>query len=93
MQVVLGSFDTIRSNHFGFEKANLLTANILAPVIVELLDQGMGRLLKRSGRMILAGIIDEQVDLVVEELGRRGLRLQEKQYSGDWAALLVSNNR
>ena len=64
-----------------------MLANILAPVIIKLLAEGLGELLTPGGRLILSGILDEQLGEVESALADHGLELVEKLQIDDWVAL------
>ncbi len=67
----------------------VVVANILADVIVLLLDQGLDRLLAAEGRLILSGIIQPRAEDVVAALDRCGLQLIERTQEGDWVCLVA----
>jgi ribosomal protein L11 methyltransferase len=85
----LGSVAEIRAGEFSLQAASLVLANILAPVIVRLLEDGLGELLEPGGALILSGIIAEQAAEVESALSRHGLRLVDRRQEGDWLALLA----
>jgi ribosomal protein L11 methyltransferase len=85
----IGSVDEIRSGQFPFDKAPLVVANILAPVIIRLFDAGLANLIEPYGAIILSGILDEQEQRVVEAAQAQGLRLNERKQMGDWVALTM----
>jgi ribosomal protein L11 methyltransferase len=91
LEVGLGSVAEIRNGIFTIRNAKLIFANILAPVIIELLDQGLVDLLLPEGRMVLSGILDEQAAGVIEKLNQHGLKVNQTRSSGDWVALGVQN--
>ncbi len=70
-------------------KPDLVVANILAKVLVRLLNEGLGDTLGENSFLILSGILDNQVDQVLETGTQHGLeecgRLQER----DWIALIL----
>jgi ribosomal protein L11 methyltransferase len=68
----------------------LVAANILAPVIIRLLQDGLGDLLSPGGRLILAGILLSQEADVEEACTNAGLTVVMRRQMGDWAALCVS---
>ena len=68
---------------------HLVVANILADVIVVLLDQGLDRFLAAEGRLILSGIIQPRAEDVVAALDRRGMHLIERTQEGDWVCLVA----
>jgi len=93
LSLAVGSLQEIlktKTEHF---PADLVVANILAPVIVRLLDEGMGKLLKNEGTLILSGILQEQLDDpqngVLAALERNQLQCIEVRTIEDWVALVV----
>ena len=66
-----------------------MVANILAPVLVTLLEQGMSDLLTNQGILILSGILEEQTGDVEAAIEDSGLRLEERRQIADWVALVV----
>jgi ribosomal protein L11 methyltransferase len=77
LQDVLGSYD-------------LVVVNILAKVIVEMMEEGLATRLYPGGRLITAGIIADQVSEVVAALERGGLAAVERQQREDWVCLVAS---
>jgi ribosomal protein L11 methyltransferase len=68
------------------QSADLVCANLTAPVIVDLLPALLGA---SCGRLVLSGILDSQVELVQSrllELGATGIELDQ---DGEWVALVV----
>ena len=61
IELAAGSVQEIRSGIYSIKSAPLVFANILAPVLVELLEQGLGNLIEPGGVGILSGILEEQV--------------------------------
>ena len=86
----LGSVAEVRAGRFSLLRAPLVLANILAPVIVQLLEDGRGELLAPGGALILSGILDEQEDEVAGALADRALHVAARRQSGDWVALAAS---
>jgi ribosomal protein L11 methyltransferase len=60
LEVKLGSVAEVLSGATTLRSAPLVLANILAPVIVRLLDDGLADLLDQGGVLVLSGILDEQ---------------------------------
>src|SRR5215211_7097737 len=85
----VGSAGEILEGRFAFRKAALVLANILAPVIVRLLDAGLADLIDKNGAIILSGILQEQEQSVVEAAQAKGLRENERRQIGDWVALTM----
>ena len=71
------------------ETWNLVVVNILAEVIVELLEQGLAALLAPGGRLILSGIIQPRAPEVEAALQACGLTIAERLEEGDWLAFLA----
>lgn len=68
---------------------DLVLVNILAPVIVDLLDrQRLMDYLTENGYLVLSGIIDDQVGEVEGALDSAGGVVIERYQKGDWTALL-----
>ena len=86
----VGSVDEIRNGQFAFDKAPLVIANILAPVIVRLFDGGLADLVQPNGAIILSGILQEQEQRVIEAAQTQGLKMNERRQMGDWVALTMS---
>ena len=67
-------------------QAPLVLANILAPIILRLLGQGLGDLVSEAGVLALSGILDRQADEVEETVRTLGFSLLEKTQIADWVA-------
>ena len=89
LEIGKGSVDEIRRGEFALRRANLVLANILAPVIIRLLDDGLPDLLTPDGVLILSGILEEQAVEVEDALQRYNLRILDRRHSGDWVALVA----
>ncbi|HSJ86842.1 MAG TPA: 50S ribosomal protein L11 methyltransferase [Anaerolineales bacterium] len=85
----VGSVEEIRRGKFLMDRAPLVLANILAPVIIRLFEAGLADLLEQEGTMILSGILQEQEGRVLEAGQRKGLRMNERRQMGDWVALTM----
>jgi ribosomal protein L11 methyltransferase len=66
--------------------ADLVCANLTAPVIVELLPSLLGA---SCGRLVLSGILDSQSELVQSRLFELGADSFELEQDGEWIALVV----
>ncbi len=85
----IGSVPEVLAGKFTFREGRLILANILAPVIIRLFDVGLGDLLDPDGKLVLSGILLEQVDGVVEAARAKGLIIDVQIQMGDWAALAL----
>lgn len=68
------------------QSADLVCANLTAPVIVDLLPSLLGA---TCGRLVLSGILDSQLELVKSSLLERGATSFETYDDGEWIALVV----
>ena len=69
---------------------DIVAVNILAPVIINLLkDDGLLDYAARDGRLILSGILAEQMGGVEAAVAGMNGRVIQRQTIGDWAALTV----
>jgi ribosomal protein L11 methyltransferase len=83
----VGSVQEILEGRFPWKSAGLVLANILAPVIIRLFDAGLAELIEPGGAIILSGILQDQMEGVIEAGEAKGLQLRERRQFGDWAAL------
>ena len=86
----VGSVDEIRKGQFAFDTAPLVVANILAPVIVRLFENGLADLIEGQGSILLSGILEDQTERVIKAGRAKGLILKERIQMGDWVALKMS---
>jgi ribosomal protein L11 methyltransferase len=68
---------------------DLVVVNILARVIVEMLDEGLETRVQPGGKIVFAGIIVEQEARVIEALGQKEFVLSGRQERGDWVCLVA----
>src|SRR2546427_5084846 len=68
------------------ESADLVCANLTAPVIVELLPLLLGA---TCGRLVLSGILDSQIEMVKSRLLELAVVDFEIDQDGEWAALTI----
>jgi ribosomal protein L11 methyltransferase len=67
----------------------LVLANILAPVIIKLLSDGLDKLLITNGILVLSGILEEQEPNVLLAAEKCGLKLLQRKQMGDWVSLAL----
>jgi len=87
-----GSVDEILAGNFEFQSAPLVVANILAPILIRLMEAGMGKLVSSGGRLILSGILDEQEERLLAAAESHHLNIIERRQMGDWVAFITSPN-
>jgi len=87
LELGVGSVAEVRRGQFRLQQGELVYANILAPVLVRLLDEGLGELVSPGGWLVLSGILAEQSPEVEAALRQHNLALLERRQVGDWVAL------
>ena len=70
----------------GYERYDIVAANILAPVLVELTPQII-RHMKKGGIYITSGIIEEKEQDVTDAVRAAGLELVEVTRQGEWVSV------
>ncbi len=93
MEVGLGSVSEINNQEFSFNEADLVLTNILAPIIIRLFNDGLSKLVKERGYLILSGILDYQADEVVQKAIEEGFHLIQKVLINDWVGLAFKKSR
>ncbi len=86
----IGSVKEIMEGKFAIRSAPLVVANILAPVIIRLLEAGLADVVEGDGTLILSGILQDQMESVTEAARARGLQRKEKRQMGDWIAMAMN---
>ncbi len=89
LETGLGSVMEIRQAQFTYRRAPLVLANILAPVINRLFDDGLAELVCRNGKIILSGILVEQASAVRQSAEEHGLEWVETVQENDWIAIVL----
>ncbi len=84
-----GSINDVAAGGFSVRHAPLVLANILAPILIRLFDDGMANLVEPGGMIILAGILAEQAESVRVAGEAKGLVFVEQRQIGDWIALAM----
>jgi len=84
-----GSIDQIKSGIFSIRKAPLVLANILAVVLERLLDAGLVDLVEPGGKLILSGILEEQMPSMKTKIKTHRLQIVEKKQINDWVAIAL----
>ena len=68
----------------GARRFDLLIVNILARVILQLTEAGLGEIVRPGGVAIFSGVIDSQLAEVEAALRRTGLQPKARHQQGDW---------
>jgi ribosomal protein L11 methyltransferase len=90
LRLAVGSVEKIRQSE-KVSHAPIVFANILAPILVRLLqDEGLADLVSPGGHLILSGILETQADQVLGAAERAGLTLANRLQISDWVTLTVT---
>ena len=75
----------------GYEKYDIVTANILADVLVPLTPVIVQHM-KKGGIYITSGILDVKESVVVEAVEKAGLEVLEVTHQGEWVSVTARKN-
>ena len=86
-----GSLADVLAGRYGPQWVGVpfVVANILARVIVNLLEQGLGQTVAPGGLLVLSGILDSQAYQVTAALPAQGLTLVAQEQLDDWVAIIA----
>ena len=85
-----GSVKEVLEGKFPFKSASLVVANILAPTLLRLFEEGLTDLVEPGGLVILSGILQEQEGNVLNIAEAKGLVIEARKQIGDWIAFSLS---
>ena len=91
--VMIGNLidDKAVQDQVGYEKYDIVAANILADVLVPLTPVIVHQM-KKGGIYITSGIIDEKETVVVEAVKAAGLEVMEVNHQGEWVSVTARKN-
>lgn len=92
-EVMIGNIidDKEVQDRVGYEKYDIVVANILADVLVPLTPVILNQL-KPGGFYITSGIIDDKEETVVNCIKESGLEILEVKYQGEWVSVTARKN-
>lgn len=92
-EVMIGNIidDPAVQDAVGYEKYDIVAANILADVLVPLTPVIIGQL-KHGGIYITSGIIDDKEQTVVDAVKAAGLEVLEVNHQGEWVSVTARKN-
>lgn len=92
-EVMIGNIidDKEIQDKVGYEKYDIVAANILADVLVPLTPVIINQL-KPGGIYITSGIIDDKEETVVNAVKAAGLEVLEVTYQGEWVSVTARKN-
>ena len=92
IQVESGSLEQVKALQAETQKPDLVVANILSHILMDLIQSGLATYVKPKGRIILAGILAEQSEPLVNLAAEAGLELSEVRSEKDWRALIFTRD-
>ena len=92
-EVMIGNIidDKEVQDKVGYEKYDLVVANILADVLVPLTPVVINQM-KKGAIYITSGIIDDKEETVVNAVKEAGLEVLEVTYQGEWVSVTARKN-
>lgn len=92
-EVMIGNIidDKEIQDKVGYEKYDIVAANILADVLVPLTPVIVNQM-KKGGIYITSGIIDDKEETVVNAVKAAGLEVLEVTYQGEWVSVTARKN-
>ena len=92
-EVMIGNIidDKAVQDKVGYEKYDIVAANILADVLVPLTPVIIHQM-KKGGIYITSGIIEDKEEVVVEAVKEAGLEVLEVNHQGEWVSVTARKN-
>lgn len=92
-EVMIGNIidDKEVQDKVGYEKYDIVAANILADVLVPLTPVIIHQL-KKGGIYITSGIIEDKEEVVIEAVKKAGLEVLEVNHQGEWVSVTARKN-
>ena len=87
VSIARGSAELIRCGYFDTLQAPLVVANILASVILVLLEDKLADLVEPGGHLVLSGILANQAQEIIQAANEQGLKLNKIKQVEDWNAI------
>jgi len=84
---VLGSVKQIIEKEISVPQSALVVANIIAPILISLFNDGLKDIVLPGGNLILSGILEEQLPEMLTLLADYEFSLKEQHQQGEWIGL------
>ena len=91
IRLVHGSL--FEAKHIAPAGVPLVVANILAPILIELPQKGLADLVADQGVIVLSGILEEQLEKVLELTDELGLTRIQIYSEADWRAVALTKTK
>ena len=88
IQIETGSLEQVKTLQTENQKTDIIVANILSHVLMDLIQFGLATYVKPMGRIILSGILTEQIEPMLNLAADADLKLIEVRSEKDWRALI-----
>jgi len=82
-----GSVQDILSEKFSLPRATLVVANIIAPILEELFEEGLGDIVSPDGHLVLSGILEDQLPAILNRLEQSDFKVRNTLRQGEWVAV------
>jgi len=87
VRVTLGSMAELETAG-GSRGFDLIVANIRASVLEDLIQTGVSGYLASGGRVVMSGILEDQLDSLIDRGNRGGLLVERTLATGDWHSVV-----
>jgi len=92
IRVESGSLEQVKVLQTEIQKPDLIVANILSHILIELIQSGLATCVKPKGRIVLSGILVEQVEPLVNLATDANLELIDVRSEKDWRGLIFKRD-
>lgn len=87
-----GSVQEILSDKLSLTRASLVVANIIAPILEELFEGGLGEIVTSEGHLVLSGILENQLPTILNCLEQSGFKVKASVRQGEWVVVLAEKS-
>ncbi len=84
---ILGSVKQIIEEEILVPRSALVVANIIAPILIRLFNDGLKDIVLPGGNLIISGILEEQLSGMLSLLADQDFSLKEQHQQGEWIGL------
>jgi len=88
----VGTHTDILAREDGLYQAPVVLANILAPILTQMLNSGLAYIVSPDGIIIMGGILDTQAPDLIAVAETQGLHHIETLQDGDWVVLVFKRS-
>lgn len=88
----VGTHTDLLARADALKQAPRVLANILAPILINMLNSGLADTVESDGLLILGGILDIQADAVISAANAHDLTEIDRFQDGDWVVLVLQKS-